>query len=142
MNDDAGPVYRATAGNRTAAWIVLVAAAGAVVWAIVSTGFPSPKAVALTGVFALIAFLAAGALRFQVRAEPGHLVVCWGGPVRRIPWSQIKSFGIGERAGPYVYIVLADKQKKRLPLTEVSNRQTSPDEVRDALQRYWKTHRR
>jgi hypothetical protein len=38
--------------------------------------------------------------------------------------------------------VLNDKRKKRLPLVEVTNQQTSPTEVRDALQRYWRAHRR
>jgi hypothetical protein len=142
MDEDTGPVYRATAANRVVAGIVLAAAAGAVVWAFLSSGGPSPKAVALSGVFALIGFLAFAALRFQVRAEPEHLVVCWGGPVRRIPWSQIKSFGIGGRNDRDVYIVLADKRKKRLPLVEVSNQQTSAAEVREALQRYWRAHRR
>ena len=141
MNEDTGPVYRATAANRFAAWVVLAAAAGAVLWAILSAG-PSPKAVALSGGFALVAFLAFAALRFQVRAEPEHLVVCWGGRLRRIPWSQIKGFGIGGPKGRDVYIVLVDKRKKRLPLVEVSNQQTSATEVRDALQRYWRAHRR
>lgn len=142
MDEGTGPVYRATTANRAVAWVVLAAAAGAVLWAILSAGGPSLKAVALSGVFALIAFLAVAALRFQVRAEPDHLVVCWGGRLRRIPWSQIKSFGIEGRTGRDVYIVLADKRKKRLPLVEVSNQQTSATEVRDALQRYWRAHRR
>jgi hypothetical protein len=117
---------------------VLIAATGALLWAM---GRHGPKAVVLSGLFAVIAFLAIGALRFQVRAEPDYLVVCWGGRLRRIPWSQIKGFGVGERAGAHVYIVLAEGQK-RLPLADVSNGQLSAAEVRDTLQRYWKTHRR
>jgi hypothetical protein len=140
MDDDTGPVYRATTANRVVASIVLAAAAGAVVWAILNVG--GLKAVALSGGSALIAFLAFAALRFQVRAEPEHLAVCWGGRLRRIPWSQIKGFGIGGRMDRDVYIVLVDKRKKRLPLVEVSNQQTSAAEVRDALQRYWRAHRR
>lgn len=142
MGEDTGPVYRSTAANRAAAWVVLAAAAAAVLWAFVSAGGPSAKAIALSGGFALIGFLALAALRFQVRAEPDHLVVCSGGRLQRIPWSQIKGFGIGGRRERDVYIVLADKTKKRLPLVEVSNQQTSAAEVRDALQRYWKAHRR
>jgi hypothetical protein len=142
MDEETGPVYRATTGNRFAAWVVLAAAAGGVLWAILSAGGLSIKAVALSAGFALIGFLAFAALRFQVRAEPDHLVVCWGGPLRRIPWSQIKGFGIGGRMDRDVYIVLADKRKKRLPLVEVSNQQTSAAEVREALQRYWRAHRR
>lgn len=142
MGQDAGPVYRATTANRIVAGIVLAAAAGAVVWAISSSGGLSLKAVAISSVAALIGFLAFGALRFQVRAEPDHLAVCWGGPLRRFPWSQIKSFGVGGRNDRDVYIVLNDKRKKRLPLVEVTNQQTSATEVRDALQRYWRAHRR
>jgi hypothetical protein len=142
VKEDTGLVYRATTANRIIAGIVLAAAAGAVVWAILSSGGLSLKAVALSGVCALVGFLAFGALRFQVRAEPDHLVVCWGGRLRRFPWSQIKSFGIGGRNDRDVYIVLVDKRKKRLPLVEVTNQQTSASEVRDALQRYWRAHRR
>jgi hypothetical protein len=118
---------------------VFVAAVGALLWARNSGGL---KAVVLTVVFAFVAFLAVGSLRFQVRAEPAHLVVCWGGRLRRIPWSQIKGFGVGERAGPHVYVVLADKGQKRLPLAEVSSQQTPAADVRDELQRYWRAHRR
>jgi hypothetical protein len=90
----------------------------------------------------VLALLAFSAIRFEVRAEPDHLVVCSGGRRQRIPWSRIKSFGVGGPKGRDVFIVLTDKSKKRLPLVDVTNQQTSPDEVRDALQRYWRAHRR
>jgi hypothetical protein len=138
MGEDTGPVYRVTAANRVVASIVLVAAAGAIVWAIGSGGSPI-TVVALSGGAGVIGFLAFAALRFQVRAEPDHLVVCGGGRLRRIPWSQIKSFGIGGPKGNDVFIVLADKRKQRLPIVQVTNGQTSPTEARDALQRYWRT---
>ncbi|MGH9040347.1 MAG: hypothetical protein ACRDZ3_08955 [Acidimicrobiia bacterium] len=141
MNDQTGPVYRATTANRVIAGIVLAAALGAVGWVIAGGGSPI-KVVGLTLGAAVIGFLAFGALRFQVRAEPDHLAVCWGGPLRKFPWSQIKSFGVGGRNDRDVYIVLANKQKKRLPLMEVTNQQVSATEVRDALQRYWRSHRR
>ncbi len=102
----------------------------------------SPETLAIGGACLVVAFLAAAALRFQVRADPDHLVVCWGGPMRRIPWSQIKGFGIDQRTGRDVFVVLANKQKRRLPLVDVSSRRIAATEVRDALQRYWKTHRR
>jgi hypothetical protein len=138
VDDEAGPVYRATAANRVVAAVVLCAAAGAIVWAIGSGGSPI-TVVALTGGAAVIGFLAFAALRFQVRAEPDHLVVCGGGRLRRIPWSQIKSFGVGGPKGNDVFIVLADKGKQRLPIVQITNGQTSPTEARDALQRYWRT---
>jgi hypothetical protein len=136
VDDEAGPVYRATAANRVVAAVVLCAAA--IVWAIGSGGSPI-TVVALTAGAAVIGFLAFAALRFQVRAEPDHLVVCGGGRRRRIPWSQIKSFGIGGPKGNDVFIVLADKRKQRLPIVQITNGQTSPTEARDALQRYWRT---
>ncbi len=141
VDEETGPVYRATTRNRSVASVVLVAALGAMVWVITGGGSPL-KVVLLTGGAALVGFLAFAAMRFQVRAEPSHLVVCGGVRVQRIPWSQIKSFNVGGPKGRDVYIVLADKRKKRLPLVEVTNQQTSPDEVRDALQRYWRAHRR
>lgn len=141
MGEDTGRVYRATAANRVVAGIVLAAALGAMAWVILNDGSPI-KVVALTAGAALIGFLAFAALRFQVRAEPMHLVICWGLRLQRIPWSQIKSFGVGGPKERDVYIVLTDKRRKRLPLVEVTNQQTSPTEVRDALQRYWRTHRR
>ena len=141
MPEQTGPVYRATTRNRVIAAVVLVAALGAFVWVITSGGSPL-KVVVLAGGAALIAFLAFAAMRFQVRAEPRHLVVCGGVRMQRIPWSQIKSFIVGGPKGRDVYIVLTDKRKKRLPVVEVNNQQTSPDEVRDALTRYWRSHRR
>lgn len=141
VDEQTGPIYRATTANRVIAGLVLAAAVGAMGWVIVSGGSPI-KVVALTVGAAFIGFLAFGALRFQVRAEPDHLAVCWGGRLRRFPWSQIKSFGVGGRNDRDVYIVLTDKQKKRLPLMETTNQQISATEVRDALQRYWRAHRR
>jgi hypothetical protein len=140
VEEETGPVYRGTTDNRAAAWIVLVAALGVTVWVTLGGGSPIRVAV-LGGGAALIAFLAAAALRFQVRAEPKHLVVCWGGRRQRIPWSQIKGFGIA-RQGRDVYIELADKRQRRLPLAQVTNKEIPATEVRDALQRYWRAHRR
>jgi hypothetical protein len=142
VDEHEGPVYQASRANRAAAWVVLALAVAVAVRVNVSGGGASVKTLALGAVCLVVAFLAAAALRFLVRADPEHLVVCWGGPVRRIPWSQVKGFGIDERTGRDVFVVLADKRKRRLPLVEVSSRRIPANEVRDALQRYWKTHRR
>jgi hypothetical protein len=143
MSEEHGPVYRASPANRTAAWVVVAASIGVVLWAILTVGGISTKAVTISAVFAVFALLAAASLRFRVQAEPRHLVVCWGGPVRRIPWSEIKGFGVDDRKGRRgVYLVMGDKQKRRLPLSDVSAGKISATEVRDALQRYWKAHRR
>ena len=141
MSEELGPVYRASPANRTAAWIIVAASVGVV--AIQTAGGLSTKAVTISAVFTVFALLAAASLRFQVRAEPDRLVVCWGGPVRRIPWSEIKGFGVDDRKGRRgVYLVVGDKHKRRLPLSDVSAGKISATEVRDALQRYWKAHRR
>ncbi|MGH8990249.1 MAG: PH domain-containing protein [Acidimicrobiia bacterium] len=141
MSGEPGPVYRATTGNRAAAAILLAAAISAVGFVIVNwKGF---IVVAACVALAVVAFLALSALRFCVRADPDHLVVCGGGGrSKRIPWSQIKGFGVGGPKGRDVFVELADKRKIRLPLVEVTNQRASPTEVRDALQRYWRAHRR
>jgi hypothetical protein len=140
VGDERGPVYRATTTNRIIASIVLVASAAAVVW-VVTTGGSPLKVVSLTVVAVVIGFLAFSALRFQVRAEPEHLVVCGGLRMRRIPWSQIKSFGVGGPRGKDVHVELSNKRRRRLPLVDVTDKQAAT-EARDALQRYWRTHRR
>jgi Bacterial PH domain len=119
--------------------VVLAASLGAAGWAILSGLAASVVVVAVCGV---VAFLAQSSLRFQVRATPDYLVVCSGGPVRRIPWSEVKGFGIDERRGRVLYVVLSGQRKKMLPIPEVRTGRITPAEVRDALQRYWKTHRR
>jgi PH (Pleckstrin Homology) domain-containing protein len=139
--EDTGPVYRATRANRAIASVVVAAALAAIVWAIATDGSPL-KVVGLTAVGAVVGFLAFSAMRFEVRAEPEHLVVCGGVRRRRIPWAQIRSFGIGGPKGKDVYVELTDKRRHRLPVVDITNQQTSPTEVRDALQRYWRSHRR
>jgi len=90
----------------------------------------------------IVAFLAASSLRFQVRAKPDHLVVCSGGPVRRIPWSEVKGFGVDERRGRVIYVVLAGGQKWMLPVHDVRAGRLTAKEVRDDLDRYRRTRRR
>jgi hypothetical protein len=137
-----GPVYRSSGPNRAAAWVVLV---GSLVIAVVvnaAAGGATVATGAVAAVCVVVAFLAASSLRFQVRAQPEHLVVCSGGPIRRIPWSQVKGFGVDERRGRVLYVVLRDGRKRMLPVPEVRTGRITAKEVRDELQRYWKARRR
>jgi hypothetical protein len=140
MSEPTGPAYRASGSNRAAAWGVL---AGSLA---VAVGVNASGASVVTGVVGalcvIVAFLASSSLRFQVRAKPDHLVVCSGGPVRRIPWSEVKGFGVDERHGRVIYVVLSSGQKRMLPVPDVRAGRITAKEVRDELQRYWKTHRR
>jgi hypothetical protein len=141
VDEQPAPVYQATGTNRAAAWIMLVVPLAVAVW-VNRGGGVTVGTVILDAACLLVAFLAASTLRFCVRATPDHLVVCSGGPVRKIPWSEVKGFGVDERTKRDVFVVLADKRKKRLPVAAIAAGQTSPTEVRDSLQRYWKTSRR
>ena len=136
-----GPVYRSSGPNRVAAWIVLVASL-AVGIGVNAGGGASVGTRVVGAVCLIVAFLAASSLRFQVRAKPEHLVVCSGGPVRRIPWSEVKGFGVDERRGRVIYVVLSSGQKRMLPVPDVRAGRTTAKEVRDDLQRYWKARRR
>ena len=139
MAEDApAPVYRAT--NRPAAWTLFIVSLGAAV-AINSNGRPSVAGGLVGAVCLLVAFLALSSLRFKVRAEPRHLVVCSGGPTRKIPWDDVQGFGIDEKRGRNVYVVVPGDRKMLLPIPEVRTGKITPTEVRDQLQRYWKTHR-
>jgi PH (Pleckstrin Homology) domain-containing protein len=138
MAEESGPVYRAS--NRPAAWVVLFVSLGAAV-VINAKGRPSVGSGLLGGVCVLIAFLALSSLRFKVRAEPRHLVVCSGGPTRRIPWADVQGFGIDEKRGRNVYVVVPGDRRMLLPIPDVRTGKITPTEVRDELQRYWKTHR-
>ena len=133
-----GPVYRAS--NRTAAWVLLFVSLGAGM-VINRNGRPSAGTGILGGLCLLVAFLALSSIRFKVRAEPRYLVVCSGGPTRRIPWSDIEGFGVDEKRGRNVYVVVPPDRKMLLPIPDVRTGKITPNEVRDELQRYWKTHR-
>jgi uncharacterized protein (DUF58 family) len=139
--DERGPVYRSAGGSRKAAWIVLLVSLGAAVG--VNAGGGSSVATGLIGaVCVVIAFLALSSLRFQVRAEPAELVVCSGGPTRRIPWSDVKGFGVDEQRGRNVYVIVDGDRKMLLPIPDVRTGRVRAGDVRDELQRYWKAHRR
>jgi hypothetical protein len=139
VDDKPGPVYRSAGGSRKAAWVVFLVALG-VALAINSGGKPSLGTGLLGAVCFIVAFLALSSLRFQVRAEPTRLVVCSGGPTRKIPWTDVEGFGVDEQRGRNVYVVVADR-KMLLPIPDVRTGKLTPGEVRDELQRYWRTHR-
>lgn len=137
-DDGVGPVFRAS--NRRAALILFLVSLGAAV-AINADGRPSPVTGILGAVCLLVALLALSSLRFKVRAEPRHLVVCSGGPTRKIPWADVQGFGIDEKRGRNVYVVVPGDRKMLLPIPDVRTGKVTPAEVRDQLQRYWKAHR-
>lgn len=141
MADQTGPVYRSAGGSRKAAWVVLLVSLGAAV-GVNASGGPSLGTGVLGAVCLVIAFLALSSLRFQVRAEPTELVVCSGGPTRRVPWRDVKGFGVDEKRGRNVYVVVDSDRKMLLPIPDVRTGKVEPGEVRDELQRYWKAHRR
>lgn len=138
MADELGPVYRAS--NRLPAWILLFVALGAGV-AINANGRPSVGTGLLGALCLLVAFLALSSIRFKVRAEPSYLVVCSGGPTRKIAWSDIKGFGVDERRGRNVYVVVPGDKKMLLPIPDVRTGKITAAQVQDDLQRYWKSHR-
>jgi hypothetical protein len=136
--EDSGPLYRAS--NRIPAWILLFVSLGAAV-AINANGRPSVGTGLIGALCLLVAFLALSSLRFKVKAEPERLVVCSGGPTRKIPWADVKGFGIDERRGRNVYVVVPGDRKMLLPIPDVRTGKITAVEVRDDLQRYWKAHR-
>ena len=142
VSEPTGPVYRASGPNRAAAWIVLIGSLAVAVGVNARGGGATAATGAVGAVGVIVAFLAASSLRFQVRAKPEHLVVCSGGPIRRIPWSEVKGFGVDERRGRVIYVVLSGGRKRMLPVPDVRTGRITANEVRDDLQRYWKARRR
>jgi hypothetical protein len=142
MSELTGPVYRASGPNRAAAWVVFVGSLAVAVGVNAGGGGASAATGVVGAVCLIVAYLAASSLRFQVRAKPDHLVVCSGGPVRRIPWSEVKGFGVDERRGRVIYVVLSGGQKRMLPVPEVRAGRITAKEVRDDLDRYRRTRRR
>jgi hypothetical protein len=137
--DQPGPVYRSSGPNRAAAWVVLLVSLG--VAFSINGGGVAPGSGAIGAILLVVAFLALSSLRFQVRARPAHLVVCSGGPTRRIPWSEVKGFGIDENRGRNLYVTLADDRKMLLPIPDIRTGKIEAKDVRDELSRYWKAHR-
>lgn len=139
MEEGPAPVYRASKVTRGAAWFVLASATVVSVAAIRDAGSAATSAVLWIG---LISLLAIAALRLEVRARPEYLFVCWGGRGQRIPWSEVKGFAADERTEREVYVVLPGGRRRLLPVVEVATRRTPATAVRDALQAYWRRHRR
>ena len=138
MADEAGPVYRSS--NRKAAWILLFVSLGAAV-VINARGRPSVGTGIVGALCLLVAFLALSSIRFKVQAEPRHLVVCSGGPTRKIAWADVQGFGVDEKRGRNVYVVVPPDRKMLLPIPDVRTGKITPNDVRSELERYWKTHR-
>ncbi|HEV8626647.1 MAG TPA: PH domain-containing protein [Acidimicrobiia bacterium] len=138
MADEPGPVYRASKVSRGAAWLVLACAAGVSVSALTTAGSASTKAVAVSGLFGLMAW---AGLRLEVRATPDALVVCGGRTTRRFPWADIRGFEIDRRTGRDIAVLLKGNARQRLPIVEVATRRVPAETVRDELGRYWKAHR-
>ena len=136
--EERGPVFRAS--NRTAARILFLVSLGAAV-AINANGRPSVGKGILGALCLLVAFLALSSVRFKVQANPRHLVVCSGGPTRKIAWSDVQGFGIDEKRGRNVYVVVPPDRKMLLPIPDVRTGKITANEVRDQLQSYWKAHR-
>jgi hypothetical protein len=136
--DEMGPVYRTS--NRLPAWILLFVALGAAV-VINAKGRPSVGTGLLGALCLLVAFLALSSIRFKVRAEPSYLVVCSGGPTRKIRWSDVKGFGVDERRGRNVYVVVPGDKKLLLPIPDVRTGKITATQVQDDLERYWKSRR-
>lgn len=139
MAEESAPVYRASKLSRGAAWLVLACAAGIAIAAIASSGADSTRAVAVSGVFGLMAW---AALRLEVRATPDALVVCGGRTTRRFPWADIRGFEVDRRTGRDIAVLLKGDARQRLPIVEVATRRVPAETVRDELDRYWRAHRR
>jgi hypothetical protein len=140
VGEEPGPVYQASKVSRGAAWLVIGCAAGISVYTLVTSGAgASSKAIAVSGLFGLMAW---AALRLEVRAAPDALVVCGGRTIRRFPWADIRGFEIDPRTGREIFVLLKGNARHRLPIVEVATRRLPAETVRDDLEQYWKAHRR
>jgi len=139
VGDQPAPLYRASRLSRGAAWLVIGCAAGVSVYGLIAAGGASTKAIAVSGIFGLMAW---AALRLEVRATPEALVVCGGRTTYRFPWADIRGFEIDRRTGRDVFVLLPGNARKRLPIVEVATRRISAETARDDLEQYWKAHRR
>ena len=139
MGEEPGPVYRASKLSRGAAWLVIGCAAGVSVYGLITSGGASAKAIAVSGVFGLMAW---AALRLEVRATPEALVVCGGRTIRRFPWADVRGFEVDKQTGREIVLLLKGNGRKRLPIVDVATRRVPAEKVREELERYWKAHRR
>lgn len=139
MGEEPGPVYQASKVSRGAAWLVLGCAAGVSVYGLVTQGGASAKAIAVSGLFGLMAW---AALRLEVRATPDALVVCGGRTTRRFPWADVRGFEIDQRTGRDISVLLKGNARRRLPIVEVATRRVPAETVRAELEQYWRSRRR
>ena len=139
MGEEPGPLYQASKLSRGAAWLVIGCAAGVAVYGLIAHGGASTKAIAVSGLFGLMAW---AALRLEVRATPDALVVCGGRAARRFPWADIRGFEIDQRTGREIVVLLKGNARRRLPIVEVATRRIAAETVRDELEQYWRSHRR
>ena len=137
MGEEPAPLYRASKLSRGAAWLVIGCAAGVSVYGLITSGGASAKAIAVSGIFGLMAW---AALRLEVRATPDALVVCGGRAIRRFPWSDIRGFEI-DKPGREIAVLLKGNARKRLPIVDVATRRIPAEKVRAELEQYWKAHR-
>ncbi len=139
MAEEPGPLYQASKLSRGAAWLVIGCAAGVSVYGIIMSGGASTKAIAVSGLFGIMAW---AALRLEVRATPEALVVCGGRTTRRFPWADIRGFEIDQRTGREISVLLKGNARHRLPIVEVASRRVPAETVRAELEQYWRLHRR
>jgi hypothetical protein len=139
VGEEPGPVYQASKVSRGAAWLVLGCAAGVSVYGLVTQGGASAKAIAVSGLFGLMAW---AALRLEVRATPDALVVCGGRTTRRFPWADVRGFEIDQRTGRDISVLLKGNARRRLPIVEVATRRVPAETVRAELEQYWRSRRR
>lgn len=136
MGDDPGPLYRASKLSRGAAWVVLACTAAVAVAALTSEMPAAPL-----GVLAVFGLFGWAALRLEVRATPGALVVCSGRKIRRFPWSEIRGFEVDRRTQREIFVLLRGDARHRLPIVDVATRRIPAEDARADLERYWKAHR-
>lgn len=139
MAEESGPVYRASRLSRGAAWVVLACAAGVSIVGLVTSGGASTKAVAMSGLFALLAW---ATLRLEVRATPEALIACNGRTTRRFPWSDVRGFELDQQTGREISVLLKGNARHRLPIVDVATNKIPAEDARADLERYWKAHRR
>ena len=139
MDEEPGPVYRASKWSRGAAWVVLGCAAGVSIFGILQSAGAATRAIAVSGIFGLLAW---AALRLEVRATPDGLYSCGGRKLYRFPWSDIRGFEVDPRTDREIFVLLKGNARHRLPIVDVATRRIPAERVRNELDRYWKAHRR
>lgn len=139
MEEEPGPVYRASKVSRAASWLVLACAAGVSIFGILNSAGAATAAIVVSAIFGLFAW---AALRLEVRATPDSLYVCGGRKVYRFPWADVRGFEVDPRTDREMFVLLKGNVRHRLPIVDVATRRIPAEHVRSELERYWKAHRR